>query len=252
MTGLREGDLKDTVLKKISLDEFEPKTGDSKDVIVIGYQVSESSAGNDLYNFINAGATEYRDVEVSPNTNPEGYFMVFVEIDRNEQALENIITLTNDISNITGTLDWQAKTHLMDDYAPLGSNDLSIHLIEDPDQYLTKDEYEDQQMTDAVEQKNADILEFLQASSLDNVEIAENVITMRKGSTTAQQDIVDFGNQDIMHEIGIAESALETPDVIMRSFNSMLGEMRAVKIAEHVVVFHPQLNTVLVTKECSA
>ena len=33
---LRENDLVNTVLKNISIDEFEPKTGDSKDVMVVG------------------------------------------------------------------------------------------------------------------------------------------------------------------------------------------------------------------------
>ncbi len=33
---LKEGDLKDVVLKKISIDEFEPKTGDAK---MFQYQV---------------------------------------------------------------------------------------------------------------------------------------------------------------------------------------------------------------------
>ena len=252
MAGLREGDLNDTVLSKISLDEFEPKTGDSKDVIVIGYQVTESSVGTDLYNFINNGITEFRDVEVSPNPNSEGYYLVFVEIDRNKQAMEKIIELTNDISNIAGNLSWKAKTHLMDNFADLDSSDVSEHLIEDPDQYMTRDEFEEAQMTASVEEKNTGIMEFLQASTLDNVEIAENVITMSKGSTTAQLDIVGFGNKDIMKDIGISESALEPVDAIMRSFNGMLGTMRAVKIAEHVVIFHPEQHTVLVTKECSA
>ena len=251
MAGLREGDLKDTVLSKISLDEFEPKTGDSKDVIVVGYQVTEGSVGTDLYNFINAGVTEYRDVEVSPNPNPEGYYMVFVEIDRNQKAMENIIALTTDITNIAGELEWKGKTHLMDDYAPLSSEELGKHLIEDPDKYLTREQFEDQKEMEATQATNSGIIEFLQASTLDNVEIAENVITMSKGSTTAQLDIVGFGNKDIMKDIGISESALEPVDAIMRSFNGMLGTMRAVKIAEHVVIFHPEQHTVLVTRECS-
>ena len=33
---LKEGDLKNTILKNISIDEFEPKTGEAKDVMVIG------------------------------------------------------------------------------------------------------------------------------------------------------------------------------------------------------------------------
>ena len=251
MSGLREGDLKDTVLSKISIDEFEPKTGESKDVIVIGYQVTESGVGTDLYNFINSGITEYRDVEVSPNPNPEGYYMVFVEIDRNQQAMENILNLTSDITNIAGELDWKGKTHLMDDYAPLASEQFSQHLIEDPENYKTRDEYEEAQMTAATEQKNAGIMEFLQASTLDNVEIAENIITMTKGTNNAQLEIVGFGDKEIMSDLGISESALKPLDAIMRTFNSMLGEMRAIKIDENIVIFHPQQHTVLVTKECS-
>ena len=251
MAGLREGDLKDTVLSKISSDEFEPKTGDSKDVIVIGYQVTESGVGTDLYNFINTGVTEYRDVEVSPNPNPEGYYMVFVEIDRNEKAMENIIALTTDITNISGELEWKGKTHLMDDYAPLSSEELGKHLIEDPDKYLTKEEFEDQKEMEATETTNTGIMEFLQQSTLDNADISENVLTMTKGADSAQLEIVGYGNKDIMGDLSISESALKPLDAIMRKFNSMLGEMRAVQIDENIVIFHPAQNTVLVTKQCS-
>ena len=33
---LKEGDLKNTILKNISIDEFEPKTGEAQDVMVVG------------------------------------------------------------------------------------------------------------------------------------------------------------------------------------------------------------------------
>jgi len=46
---LREGDLIDTVLKKISVDEFEPKTGKEKDVAVIGFYLNSESAGQDSF-----------------------------------------------------------------------------------------------------------------------------------------------------------------------------------------------------------
>ena len=75
--GLREGDLKDTVLKNISIDEYEPKTGEAKDVMVFGFHVKESAVGNDLYHYISNSIAEVRDVEVSPNPNTDGYYMVF-------------------------------------------------------------------------------------------------------------------------------------------------------------------------------
>jgi hypothetical protein len=176
--------------------------------------------------------------------------MVFVEFARNSDAVATINQIVSEVENLTGKLQWQGTSHIHDEAFPV-NEDIANYIATDPDSYQTRDEYEEAQMTVATEQKNAGIMEFLKASTLDNVEIAENVITMSKGSTTAQLDIVGFGNKDIMKDIGIAESALEPVDAIMRSFNSMLGDMRAVKIAEHVVIFHPQQHTVLVTKECS-
>ena len=88
--GLQAEDLKDTILKKVSIDEYEPKTGDSADVLVLGFSLKESSHGQDLYNFLNSSIYEIRDVEVSPNPNPDNYYMVFVEMDRNDDVLNNI------------------------------------------------------------------------------------------------------------------------------------------------------------------
>ena len=46
---LKEGDLKNTILKNISIDEFEPKTGEAKDVMVIGLYLNETAPAKDLY-----------------------------------------------------------------------------------------------------------------------------------------------------------------------------------------------------------
>ena len=61
--GLKQGDLNDTVLSKVSIDEFEPKTGESKDVLVLGFHVLEQNVGDDLYSFLNSSVFEIRDVE---------------------------------------------------------------------------------------------------------------------------------------------------------------------------------------------
>ena len=102
--GLQTGDLQDTMLKKISIDEYEPKTGDSSEVLVLGFSLKESAQGQDLYNFLNSSIFEIRDVEVSPNPNPDNYYMVFVEMDRNEEVLENIRKIVKDVENISGSL----------------------------------------------------------------------------------------------------------------------------------------------------
>lgn len=115
---LRSGDLVDTVLRKVSVDEFTPKTGTPEEVAVVGFYVTENSVGQDLYRFINNGVVEFRDVEVSPNPDLDNYYMVFVEMDRNEQLVDNIGKLLTDVENVTEDMVWEVKSYLMDDYQP--------------------------------------------------------------------------------------------------------------------------------------
>ena len=71
------GDLKDTILKKISIDEYEPKTGEAKDVVVLGFYLNENTPGQDLYNFISNSIYEIRDAEV-PLSNREKTIIWFL------------------------------------------------------------------------------------------------------------------------------------------------------------------------------
>ena len=249
--GLLYNDLKDCVIKELSFDQYEPKTGSIKDTIVMAFQTPIQGVGADLVSYLNNGNKKIKDADVSPNKNESNYYMVFVEFARNPDAVEVINQIISEVENLTGKLQWEGISHIHDEAFPV-NEDIANYIATDPESYQTRDEYEEAQMTASVEEKNTGIMEFLKASTLDNVEIAENVITMSKGSNTAQLDIVGFGNKDIMKDIGISESALEPVDAIMRSFNGMLGTMRAVKIAEHVVIFHPEQHTVLVTRKCSA
>ena len=112
---LKENDLNGVILPKISIDEFEPKTGEKENISVVGFYVSESQAGDDLANFINKGALPYRDVEVSPNPTEDNEFMVFVEFDRNDELLPSLQELVDDISNISGNLAWKVKPLISED-----------------------------------------------------------------------------------------------------------------------------------------
>ena len=55
---MKHHDLVDLVIPKISLDEFSPKTGENKDVIVVGFYVDDLDPAKDLSNFIETGAYE--------------------------------------------------------------------------------------------------------------------------------------------------------------------------------------------------
>ncbi len=253
--GLQTGDLKDTILKKISIDEYEPKTGDSSDVLVLGFSLKESAHGQDLYNFLNSSIFEIRDVEVSPNPNPDNYYMVFVEMDRNEEVLENIRKIITDVENISGKLPWVGKTHLTDEFHPIFDEGISRFVITDPEKYMTKAEWEEQQaealeLENSVETANQNILEFLKSSNLLNASINNNTLEVEDKFNEAKLEVVGFGEaKDIMAEIGINESAIGDMDSTLKQFNSMLGEMKAIPIQEYIVIFHPSQTNVLITKQ---
>ena len=253
--GLHTGDLQDTMLKKLSIDEYEPKTGDASEVLVLGFSLRESSQGQDLYNFLNSSIFEIRDVEVSPNPNPDNYYMVFVEIDRNDKVLENIRSIVTDVENISGKLPWIGKTHLNDDYLPLFDEGISQYVITDPEKYMTKEQFqqqkaEEQAVVDAKEESDNSIMEFLKSSNLLKASINNNTLEVEDKFNEAKLEVVGFGEaKDIMAEIGINESAIGDMDSTLKQFNNMLGEMRAIPINEYIVIFHPSQSNVLVTKQ---
>ena len=233
---LRPGDLKDVVLKKISYDEFEPKTGSGDDVAVIGFYVTEAGAGDDLYSFLNSSIIENRDVEVSPNPNDEGYYMVFVEMDRNDELAENVLKLVREVENLSGKLMWEARTPYINEYLPLeevlnGSAEKSVE----------------------TESQQQEIMEFLANTNLLDVRFDENMMDLKDARASARLEVVGFGyGPDLLSDLNINESAIRNDfdQHLFVRLRSMLGEMRALPIDEYVVIYDPARKDVLVTKPC--
>ena len=264
---LEHGDLRDTVLSKISIDEFEPKTGDVQDVLVFGFYSIEEGAAKDLYSFLNSSVFEIRDVEVSPNPNSDGQYMLFIEVDRNADVLDTIDGIVKDIENATGKLKWKASTHLTDDYYPLGSDELAEVVITDPENYMTRDEYDAQQAEQArvqaeesrlaeeaelADSNSQAVLDFLRDSSLVEAGFSDTgLLTMMGKQGIAQFEVLAFGDADTaLAEAGIDQAPIVESDYNTRIFNGMLGDLNAVKIAEYVVVFNTNTKQALVGKPC--
>ena len=181
--------------------------------------------------------------------------MVFVEMDRNENVLENIRKIVTDVENVSGKLPWVGKTHLTDEFHPLFDEGISQFILTDPENYMTKEQWEGQQaealeLENSVETANQNILEFLKTSNLLKASINNNTLEVEDKFNEAKLQVVGFGEaKDIMAEIGINESAIGDMDSTLKQFNSMLGEMRAIPISEYIVIFHPSQTNVLVTKQ---
>jgi hypothetical protein len=264
---LKEGDLKDVMLKTLSIDEFEPKTGSAKDVLVLGFRVTENEVGKDLYGFLNGAVVEVRDIEVSPNPNEDGYYMVFVEMDRNDNVVESIKTLLRDTERLAGKLAWEAKTYLNDDYLPLSEEEIYEYIITDPANYVTREEFESQRAARIEEQKRLEeaaaeeaaaldktnqILEFLRDSNLLQAGVNEGRLVLQDSRNVIALEFVNFGpSSEVMLEHGIKESAIkfDFDKVLFSKLKGMLGEMAALPIDDYIVIYNPaKQDNILIAK----
>lgn len=173
---LQPKDLKGVVTNEISIDEFEPKTGEKENVAVFGFYVTEKQVGEDLANFLEKSTFDFRDVEVTPNPNPENLYMVFVEVDRDPGMVGMLREVAKDILNITGEVEWKGKPLLSDQTFDLNDPQLEGLVKTTPEEYVTKDEHE----ANMKQEKETNIKDFVLDNTIATaVELNDSIITIK-------------------------------------------------------------------------
>lgn len=109
--GLRPGDLEHLILSNVSVDEFEPKSGQPDNVVVVGFYAEDQEPANDLASFIERGSHDILDTEVSPAPDDEGRYLIFVEMNRDESMFDNTVKILKDIGKLTKVDEWEIKFH---------------------------------------------------------------------------------------------------------------------------------------------
>lgn len=187
---LGNNDLKGTILPEISIDEFEPKAGKDTDVIVVAFYANDLPPAEDLNTFIQRGFIDTLDVEVSPSTDDEGRYVIFVEMNRNETFPEKFQALVKDVENVTGKEDWKVKTYFSDDQT-FDFNDPALfkYLILNPEKYVPKDKFKMKNMKESIEQ-------FFKTSYASNLTFEGNTVTITGNRRRIVAEVVDIGDYD--------------------------------------------------------
>jgi hypothetical protein len=107
--GLRPGDLEDLVLPEITVDDFEPKSGSPENVVVVSFYVKDLDPAQDLASFIERGAHNILDTEVSPSPDEEGNYLVFVEMHRDETLTDSFMKVLEDIKQVVSNDKWNVE-----------------------------------------------------------------------------------------------------------------------------------------------
>jgi len=126
--GLEQGDLKRLVHPELHIDEFKSKLGDDQDVVVLSFKVSAKEPALDLVGYIEKGYDWIIDADISSGEMDDGSYIVFVELDRNQDAPENIMNLLQELMNVTDqkTSDWRVRY-----YKSRKETELSLETLKD-------------------------------------------------------------------------------------------------------------------------
>jgi hypothetical protein len=187
---LKNEDLKGTILPAVSIDEFEPKSGDNDSIIVVAFYLTDKDPADDLNTFIQRGVVDVLDTEVSPNTDDDGRYLVFVEMSRDESFPEKFKALLRDVKNVAGKTDWKVRTYLSDgnEFSP-EDPELYSHVIVDPEENITKDEF----MKESLEEN---VKSFLKDAHIMYWNFEGNNMTLGTGSRKIIAEVIDVGDYD--------------------------------------------------------
>jgi hypothetical protein len=102
-----EGQLRDN----ITIDEYAAKMGKDSDIVTLTFTANSKLAAKDLVTWFERGYDFVLDASVSDGEIEPGSWLVFVEMDRRSKVPSRIITLLEDLENLTGMdiSDWTVE-----------------------------------------------------------------------------------------------------------------------------------------------
>ena len=239
---LKHKDLINTILPIISIDEFEPKAGKTAEVIVVAFYLDEKDPADDLNTFIQRGSIDTIDVDVSPNTDDDGKYLVFVEMNRDSSFPSKFSALIKDIENISGKLDWKVRTYLSDEKEfTLDDPKLYKFIITVPEEYVTKDEFVKESMHNKVRK-------FLQDSAIVGLTFSGNHVILSASGRQIIAEVVDVGEYDAVFRRNLlTESAFKLLDKPIEAtvLGGILGEYIVMPINKLLCVENKRTNSIM-------
>lgn len=140
LESLQPGDLDHLVLPLLSIDEFSSKIDDAR-AIVVGWYCTDRDPATDLMKFIEGSNLPFLDTEVSPAPTPDGYYLLFVEISRNQDFINTLTEILHQVSNLVDN-EWQMKVWGHTDIVDISKDNIKEYVNLNPNAVKSTDEEE--------------------------------------------------------------------------------------------------------------
>ena len=236
--GLRQGDLKDMIYRIFEIDSFASKMGEDKDIVTLSFSVKEKESANDLMNFIEKGYEFVLDADVTPGEQSDGTYKVFVELERSRQIYIQIDEIIDGIKKLSNLEKLKFRYYKNFRSMPYDLDILKAQVPSDPADYGIK-----------VTESNLDNYKnFFNHSSLESIEMLDDVITIKKKWTDPLVfEFVEFGefskiNKQITETFDIMNSY---PEIIF--LTKYLGDYNICKYGDKLT-FENAGNTLVLKR----
>jgi hypothetical protein len=235
--GLRENDLVDLVQPVFEIDSYQSKMGSDSDIMVLSFTVLEKGAADDLVKFVESGYNFVLDADATTGEQSDGYYRVYVEMEREEEAPAQIMELIDGVSKLTGQ-NFQYRYYKSFDLNEIDADSMSKVIP------LTTEDYEK-----TVNESNMNNFKnFFTKSYMDSIVMEDNDIIIKK----AYADPIAFNVKDFGTTKDIQQRILETinmddfPEIMF--LTKYLGDYNVTKYGKKTLTLENNGYTLVVER----
>lgn len=195
---LRAGDLEGLVEDIFEIDSYQSKMGDDKNIITLSFNCKDKQPAEDLADFLEKGYNFILDADVTAGEQADGNYRVFVELERDQHAPDNIDEVINGITQLTNTEQFKFRYYKNFKSQPATLEQIRQDVPLDPDNYKLI----------ANESNLANFKNFFNKSFVESIKMHDDILTIKKKyADPIHFKFLDFGKTQ------------ETLDSINESFN---------------------------------
>ena len=224
--GLRAQDLKDLVKKTFEVDSYASKMGEDDSIITLSFSLYDKSAAEDLVGFFEKGYQFVLDADSTPGEQSDGTYKVFVEIERDSDAAENIQSLLDGLDKLTNVEEFRFRYYKSFRSQPATLENIEATVPTDPDNYGVT----------VSENKLNNYTDFFNKGFVDNVYMDENQLHIeKKWADPLVFEFLEFGDAETVTESqeGAFDIVNAYPEIMY--LTKYVGDYAVSKYGENIV-----------------
>lgn len=195
---LKNGDLRDLVYHIMEIDGYKSKMGSDEEIITLSFSTKTKESADDLASFFEKGYDFVLDADATSGEQSDGTYKVFVEIERDKAAPDQIMEIANGLINLSNLENLKFRYYKNWRSMPLDEKSLAETIPLDKENYGVK----------VTESNLENYKNFFNRSFVEDVHMLNDVLTIKKKyADPVYFRFVDFGD------------TVETIESINESFN---------------------------------